>query len=116
MRKSHSKEKSVGLQGSKAHSEDPGLSLTKLAKTLGVSDTTMRRIAEEDLRFKSCDKSSTNALRALKLSGNMEMFWSKEFWLPNSPDLNPMDYYVWSVIERVTNKSRSQHDISSGRY
>jgi len=27
--------------------------LTKLAKTLGVSDTTMRRIAEEDLRFKS---------------------------------------------------------------
>jgi len=66
----------------------------------------MRRIAEEDLRFKSCNKSSTNALRALKLSGNMGMFWSKEFWPPNSPDLNPMDYYVWSVIEQVTNKSR----------
>ncbi|KYN28030.1 hypothetical protein ALC57_02559, partial [Trachymyrmex cornetzi] len=25
---------------------------------------------------------------------------------PNSPDLNPLDYYVWSVVERVTNKSR----------
>ena len=28
------------------------------------------------------------------------------FWSPNSPDLNPLDYYVWSVVERVTNKSR----------
>ncbi|KYN28028.1 hypothetical protein ALC57_02557 [Trachymyrmex cornetzi] len=25
---------------------------------------------------------------------------------PNSPDLNPLNYYVWSVVERVTNKSR----------
>jgi len=30
----------------------------------------------------------------------------KEFWPPNSSDLNPLDYYVWSVVERVTNKSR----------
>jgi len=36
---------------------------------------------------------------------NIDMFWSKEFWPPNSPDLNPLDY-VWSVVERVTNKSR----------
>jgi len=34
------------------------------------------------------------------------MFWSKKFWLSNSPDLNPLDYYVWSVVEKVTNKSR----------
>jgi len=34
------------------------------------------------------------------------MFWSKEFWPPNSPDLNPLDYYAWSVVERITNKSR----------
>ncbi|CAK9829643.1 Transposable element Tcb1 transposase [Anthophora retusa] len=40
------------------------------------------------------------------LSDNVDMFWSKEFWPPNSPDLNPLDFYVWSVIERVTNKSR----------
>ncbi|KYN18724.1 hypothetical protein ALC57_08952 [Trachymyrmex cornetzi] len=25
---------------------------------------------------------------------------------PNSPDLNPLDYYVWSVVEKITNKSR----------
>ena len=41
------------------------------------------------------------------LEENLEenMFWSKEFWPPNSPDLNPMDYYVWGVIEREVNKT-----------
>jgi len=40
------------------------------------------------------------------------MFWSKEFWLPNSPDLSPLDYYVWGVVERVTNKSRHPNVMS----
>lgn len=40
------------------------------------------------------------------LNDNVDAFWSKEFWPPNSPDLNPLDYYVWGVIERVSNKSR----------
>jgi len=36
----------------------------KLGKTLGMSDTTMDRIAEEDLRFKFyVIKDSTNAFR-----------------------------------------------------
>lgn len=57
-RKKHSKEKSVRTptiieKAQELILEDPGLSLTTLAKTLRVSDTTMRRIAEEDLRFKS---------------------------------------------------------------
>jgi len=39
------------------------------------------------------------------LSDN-DMFWSKKFWLPNSSDLNPLDYYIWSAVERVTNKSQ----------
>jgi len=30
----------------------------------------------------------------------------QEFWPSNSPDLNPLDYYAWSAVERVTNKSR----------
>jgi len=37
--------------------------------------------------------------------------WSKEFWPPNSPDLNPLDYYVWSIVERV-NKSRHSNVMS----
>jgi len=48
----------------------------------------------------------TNHLVQNWLSDNIDMFWSKEFWLPNYPDLNPLDYYVWSVIERITNKPR----------
>jgi len=40
------------------------------------------------------------------LSDNIDMFWSKEFWPPNSPDLNLLDYYVLSVVESVTNKSK----------
>jgi len=43
------------------------------------------------------------------LSDNMEMFWSKKFWPPNSSDL--MDY-VWSVIEQVTNKLKHLNVIS----
>lgn len=40
------------------------------------------------------------------LSDNVDMLWAKEFWPPNSPDLNLLDFYVWSVVERVINKSR----------
>lgn len=36
----------------------------------------------------------------------MSMFWSKDLWPPNSPDLNPLDFFVWGVIERDSNKSR----------
>jgi len=58
MRKSRSKEKSVRTpviieRAQELISENSELSVTKLAKILGVSDTTMRRIAEEDLCFKS---------------------------------------------------------------
>ncbi|QQP55477.1 Transposable element tcb2 transposase [Caligus rogercresseyi] len=35
---------------------------------------------------------------------NLDMFWSKEFWPPTSPDLTPCDYYLWGVLERDTNK------------
>jgi len=46
------------------------------------------------------------------LSDNIDMFWFKEFWPPNNPDLNPLDYYVSSVVERVTNKSRHPNVMS----
>ena len=26
-----------------------------------------------------------------------------DIWPPNSPDLNPMDYFVWGYVERSTN-------------
>ena len=30
---------------------------------------------------------------------NFTVFWSKKFWPPSSPDLNPMDFGVWSMLE-----------------
>ncbi|QQP36843.1 Uncharacterized protein FKW44_022056 [Caligus rogercresseyi] len=32
------------------------------------------------------------------------MAWSKEIWPPSSPDCKPLDYYVWGVLERESNK------------
>ena len=39
------------------------------------------------------------------LDENVHMFWSKDFWPHNSPDLNPMDYYMWGTLERIINKN-----------
>ena len=30
---------------------------------------------------------------------NLPGAWTKEFWPPSSPDANPLDYSIWSVIE-----------------
>ncbi|QQP51939.1 Uncharacterized protein FKW44_013436, partial [Caligus rogercresseyi] len=43
---------------------------------------------------------------------NLDKFWSKEFWPPSSPDLNPYDYYLWGVLERDTNK-RAHNTVDS---
>ncbi|XP_011860031.1 PREDICTED: uncharacterized protein LOC105557396 [Vollenhovia emeryi] len=111
--KSHSKERTARIPAvvERAQAlilEGPGQSLRKLASFVDVSEPTMRRIAEEDLRYKSYTLKIRQILSGWLnwLSDNVDMFWSKEFWPPNSPDLNPSDYYVWSVVERVTNKSR----------
>ena len=31
---------------------------------------------------------------------NFKFFWSKVLWPPSSPDLNPMDFGIWSILER----------------
>ena len=36
---------------------------------------------------------------------NLPHFWSKDVWPPSSPDLNPLDFFVWSAAERDTNRS-----------
>ena len=43
--------------------EDPGTSLRKLASVLGVSETIIRRIAQEDLRYASTFSKCVRALR-----------------------------------------------------
>jgi inhibitor of nuclear factor kappa-B kinase subunit alpha len=33
------------------------------------------------------------------LGKNFANFWPKDFWPPSSPDLNPLDYSIWGVVE-----------------
>ncbi len=40
---------------------------------------------------------------------NLPFSWEKEVWPPSSPDCNLLDYFVWGVAERGTN--RSPHNI-----
>lgn len=35
---------------------------------------------------------------------NLDMVWTPDFWPPSSPDLNPLDYFVWGEVERVSNR------------
>ena len=39
------------------------------------------------------------------MSSNMT-FWPKDFWPPQSPDFNPLDYSVWSHIDSKAFKDR----------
>jgi inhibitor of nuclear factor kappa-B kinase subunit alpha len=47
-----------------------------------------------------------NAKKTQKwLAENVPEFWEKEIWPPSSPDINPLDYFVWGVVERDTNRT-----------
>ena len=38
------------------------------------------------------------------LFNNDSHHWSPDLWPPSSPDCNPLDYFLWGVIEPKTNK------------
>ena len=40
------------------------------------------------------------------LHTNVPFHWSPDLWPPSSPDCNPLDFYVWGVVEREVNKVR----------
>ena len=31
---------------------------------------------------------------------HFKAFWPKDIWPPSSPDLNPMDFGIWSILEQ----------------
>jgi hypothetical protein len=47
------------------------------------------------------------------LNDNFPDFIRKDEWPPASPDLNPLDYSIWSIIERETNAQAhtSEHSL-----
>lgn len=46
------------------------------------------------------------------LNLNVPHHWSPDLWPPSSPDCNPLDYYVWSIVEKQVNK-RPHNTIES---
>jgi len=85
-------------------SDDPGQSLHVLIDVVKPWMETMA--SGRPYVFSAGASAHTSHLIQNWLSDNIDMFWSKEFWFPNSPDLNPLDQYIWSIVERITNKSR----------
>ena len=93
--------------------DDPGQSLRKLASIVSVSESTMRRIAEEDFRYKSYTlmirqmlSEATRTSRVVRLGSHSGL----------ATDLNPLDYYVWSVVEKVKQVSTSQCNVIKDHY
>lgn len=50
----------------------------------------------------------------LKRNMGEEAFWTKEFGPPNSPNLNPLDFWAWAAPEEVTN-TRCQPSLEALR-
>ena len=38
------------------------------------------------------------------LKANLKDHWPKEIWPPSLKDCNPLDYFMWSEVEREVNK------------
>ena len=43
--------------------------------------------------------SHTSKLTQQWCKSNFHGFWDKDMWPPSSPDLNPMDFAIWSILE-----------------
>ncbi|QQP40778.1 Uncharacterized protein FKW44_014935, partial [Caligus rogercresseyi] len=70
--------------------DDPGTSIRDLAAKMNSDVSKTKRV----------DRSAK------------PLFWSKEMWPPSSPVCNPLDYYMWGVMERVSNKCALNNVVS----
>ena len=79
--------------------EPPQRPFRQIARDLGVSHTTVNACVKEDLGCRSyrCQTSQilTEKTKNLRLIKSVKP--------PSSPDLNLLDYFVWSYVENITN-------------
>jgi len=113
-RKNHLKEKLVRIPIiiERAHFRGPRAVSDEISKYLGCEWHYNASTCWKESTFQILyDENLTNVLRSCQDEQSCS-WWCAIicfcvcFWPTNSPDLNPMDYYVWNIIERVTNKSR----------
>ena len=77
----------------------PQRPIRQIARDLGVSYTTVNACVKEDLKCWSYRRQTSQILT--EKTKNLRLI--KSFRLPSSPDLNPLDYFVWSYVEKITN-------------
>ena len=74
--------------------ETPQLPIRQIDRDLGISHTTVNACVKEDLKCRSYRRQKSQVL-------NLRLI--KSVRPPSSPDLNPLDYFVWSCVENITN-------------
>ena len=47
------------------------------------------------------------------IADNLHDYNTPNIWPPNSPDLNPLDYYVWSIVEEEVNKHLHNNNLKT---
>jgi len=70
----------------------------------------MRHISGETFIFQQDSAPAHRARETIELLSRMTAnFIEPEMWPPNSPDLNPVHYSVWSVVEERIYQQRIQN-------
>ena len=79
--------------------ETPQRPIRPITRDLGVSHTTVNACAKEDLKCWSYRCQTSQILT--KKTKNLRLI--KSVRPPSSPDMNPLDYFVWLYVENITN-------------
>ena len=88
--------------------ETPQRPIRQIARDLGVSHTTVNACVKEDLKCRSHRRQTSQILT--EKTKNLRLI--KSVRLPSSPDLNPLDYFVCSYIENITNMTSHNTKVS----
>ena len=79
--------------------ETPQWPIWQIARDLGISHTTMNACLKEDLKCRPYMRQISQILT--EKTKNLRLI--KSIRPPSSPDLNPLNYFIWSYIENITN-------------
>ena len=79
--------------------ETPQQPIQQIARDLGVSHTTVNACVKEDLKCRSYRHQTSQILT--EKTKNLRLI--KSLRPPSFPDLNPLDYFVWSYVKNITN-------------
>ena len=88
--------------------ETPQRPIRQIVRDLGISYTTVNACVKEDLKCRSYRRQTSQILT--EKTKNFRLI--KFIRLPSSPDLNPLDNFVWSYVENIINMT-SHNTIAS---